>query len=301
MKPLTRARRHVLWSTVISLPLLLIALLVWTLWNLPDVSVLKDRRTTLTLTVRDWQGEEHGFRLGPDNSRWTPLGRIPDAMKWAVIVAEDANFYEHEGIDVAALKEALQYDLEKKRPARGASTITQQVAKNVFLSREKTLRRKLREVILARRMEAELSKGRILELYLNSVELGPRVFGVGHGARYHFGKNISELTPDECAFLAAILPGPRLAYNPKRRPEKVRRRAEHILHLLALRQIVTPQEEAAGIARLRGEAEAPVPEETPTPPPETSAPPAEPSVAPTEPALIPSMPDPAKAETAQPL
>ena len=207
-------------------------------WSLPDVTPLKDSRTTLTIEVRDWQGKEHSFRLGPQNRYWTPLDAFPAEMKWAVIVAEDAGFYEHEGIDVTALREALKYNLEKKRLARGASTITQQLAKNVFLTREKSFWRKLREFLLAGDMERELTKGRILELYLNVVELGPDVFGVGHGARHFFGKTAGELTPAECALLAAILPGPRVAFNPQLKPEKVRRRAARILNLLKGRGIL---------------------------------------------------------------
>ena len=220
------------------------------LWNLPDATALKDRRATRTIEVRDWQGRAHPFRLGPQNPYWTPLDLFPVEMKWAVIVAEDASFYEHRGIDVPALREALKYNLEQKRLARGASTITQQVAKNVFLSREKSLWRKLREFLLARRLERELTKGRILELYLNVVELGPRVYGVGHGARHFFGKAPGELTPAESAILAAILPGPRVAYNPELKPEKVRRRAAHLLRLLQRRGVLGPAQYDQALAQL---------------------------------------------------
>ena len=163
-------------------------------------------------------------------------------MKWAVILAEDSNFYKHEGIDVKAIKEAIKYDLEKKSMARGASTITQQVAKNVFLSREKTITRKLKEVYLAWRMEQELTKGRILELYLNVVELGPMVYGIGHGAQYYFGKPASAMTPRECAFLAAMLPGPRVAYNPYRNLGKVLSRSNMILRKLRSRGVISSDE-----------------------------------------------------------
>jgi monofunctional biosynthetic peptidoglycan transglycosylase len=171
-------------------------------------------------------------------------------MKWAVILAEDANFYRHEGIDVAAVKKAIQYDLEKQSLARGASTITQQTAKNLFLSREKTLSRKVREVILAKRMEQELTKGRILELYLNVVELGPMVYGIGHGARYYFGKPASVLTPRECSFLAAMLPGPRVAYNPYRDIDKVMKRSDRILKLLRKRGVVSEEEYRLALAEM---------------------------------------------------
>jgi len=225
---------------------------------LPDVAILKDRNATLTLTVRDWQGREHPFLLGPKNPNWTPLATLPEAMKWAVIVAEDANFYEHRGIDLVAVKEALKYDLQQKRLARGASTITQQLAKNIFLSRDKSLLRKVEELILAKRLEAELSKGRILELYLNLVELGPLVYGVGEGARFHFHKPASALTPAQCAFLAAILPGPRRAYNPALKPVKVRLRAARVLRLLAGRGILAEPDYREALAELEGR-KAPLP------------------------------------------
>ncbi|MBT0893408.1 transglycosylase domain-containing protein [Geobacter hydrogenophilus] len=199
---------------------------------LPSVEELKNRRTNMTIQVKDWHGDYHPFTVGPKNRYWTPSGSIPAEMKWAVILAEDSNFYKHEGIDVKAIKNAIKYDLEKKSFARGASTITQQVAKNLFLSREKTISRKVKEIVLAKRMEEELTKGRIIELYLNVVELGPMVYGIGHGARYYFGKPASALTPRECAFLAAMLPGPRVAYNPYKNLDKVLKRSTMILRLL---------------------------------------------------------------------
>lgn len=233
-----------------ALVLVFIMLVTWVYWGLPDVSVLKERNTTLTIEVPDWNGNSHPFLVGPRNPYWTPLEALPVELKWAVIVAEDANFYEHTGIDMVALKEALKHDLKRKRLERGASTITQQLAKNLFLSRDKSLRRKLRELILARRMEEELSKGRILELYLNVVELGPLVYGSGHGAQYHFDVPVSVLTPAESAFLVAMLPGPRLAYNPELKPAKVRQRAARLIKLLGLRKILTETEIADALVEL---------------------------------------------------
>jgi len=209
---------------------------------LPSVEELKNRRMNMTIQVRDWHGDYHPFIVGPKNRYWTPSGSIPAEMKWAVILAEDANFYKHEGIDVKAIKNAIKYDLEKKSFARGASTITQQVAKNLYLSREKTITRKVKEIVLAKRMEEELTKGRIIELYLNVVELGPMVYGIGHGARYYFGKSASALTPRECAFLAAMLPGPRVAYNPYKNLDKVLKRSNMILRLLRNKGVLSAGE-----------------------------------------------------------
>jgi len=209
---------------------------------LPSVAELKNRRMSMTIQVKDWHGVYHPFVVGPKNRYWTPSESIPSELKWAVILAEDANFYRHEGIDVKAIKNAIKYDLEKKSLARGASTITQQVAKNLFLSREKTITRKVKEIVLAKRMEEELTKGRIIELYLNVVELGPMVYGIGHGARYYFGKPPSALTPRECAFLAAMLPGPRVAYNPYKNLDKVLRRSTMILRLMRNKGVLSAGE-----------------------------------------------------------
>lgn len=224
------------------------AYIVVSLVLLPPVVTLTDRKQNMTITVRDWQGKQQSFVVGPKNRYWTASSRIPAEMKWAVILAEDGNFYKHEGIDVKAIRQAIKHDLEKKSLSRGASTITQQTAKNLFLSREKTITRKLKEVYLAWRMEQELTKGRILELYLNVVELGPMVYGIGHGSRYYFNKPPEALTPRECAFLAAMLPGPRIAYNPYRNLGKVLRRSDMILRQLRSKGVISQEELQAALA-----------------------------------------------------
>lgn len=239
-------KKYLLGGTLLLLAYLLY--IVVSLAFLPPVSDLKNRKMSMTIQVRDWQGKFHDFLVGPKNRYWTPGGSIPAEMKWAVILAEDANFYKHEGVDVKAIKNAIRHDLEKKSFARGASTLTQQLAKNLYLSREKTITRKLKELYLALRMEQELTKGRIMELYLNVVELGPMVYGVGHASRYYFGKPASELTPREAAFLAAMLPGPRVAYNPYRNMDKVLRRSDLILKLLRTKNVLSGDEYAAAVA-----------------------------------------------------
>jgi monofunctional biosynthetic peptidoglycan transglycosylase len=238
------------WLTAILLGSILLyaAWVGVALYRLPPVAGLADPNLNLTIQVKDWQGAYHPFIVGPGNPWWTPAQAIPSEMKWAVIVAEDANFYLHEGIDVTAIKDAVKYDLEKKRFARGASTITQQAAKNLFLSREKTLTRKIKELYLARRMEQELTKERILELYLNVVELGPMVYGIGHGSRYYFDKPVSALTPRECSFLAAMLPGPQKVYNPYRHLERVLKRSDMILGQLRQRRVLSEAEYRRALA-----------------------------------------------------
>jgi len=240
--------KRILLLTLLAVGAYLIYI-VASLAMIQPVSGLADRKFSTTIQVKDWQGEFHPFVVGPRNRYWTPSGQIPSEMKWAVILAEDSNFYKHEGIDVKAIKQAIKYDLEKKSFARGASTITQQAAKNLFLSREKTITRKIKEVYLAWRMEQELTKGRIIELYLNMVELGPMVYGIGHGSRYYFGKPVSALTPRECAFLTAMLPGPRLAYNPYKNLGRVLKRSDMILRLLRRKGVLSESEYQEALAQ----------------------------------------------------
>src|SRR6185369_14152516 len=234
---------------IIVIAFIYLSYLAVTIALLPPVSDLKDPRKTIQIQVKDWHGEYHPFLFGPKNKYWTPSSSIPAEMKWAVILAEDANFYKHEGVDVKAIKQAIKHDLEKKSLKRGASTITQQTAKNIYLSREKTITRKLKEVYLAVRMEQELTKGRIIELYLNVVELGPMVYGVGNASRYYFGKPAAEMTPRECAFLAAMLPGPRVAYNPYKNLGKVLKRSDMILRLLRQKGVLGEAEYQAALAQ----------------------------------------------------
>jgi monofunctional biosynthetic peptidoglycan transglycosylase len=238
------------WLTAIALGgiFLYAAWIGVALFRLPPVAGLADRKMNLTIQVKDWQGKLHPFTVGPRNAWWTPSESTPNDLEWAVIVAEDANFYRHEGIDVTAIRKAVKYDLEKKRFARGASTITQQVAKNLFLSREKTVTRKFEEIYLAKRMEQELTKERILELYLNIVELGPMVYGIGHGAHYYFDKRASALTPRECAFLTAMLPGPQKVYNPYRHLDRVLKRSDMILGQLRQKGVLTESEYRLALA-----------------------------------------------------
>ena len=141
--------------------------------------------------------------------KWVRLSLIPGDVVHAVIVAEDGTFWSHEGFDWYELRESLERDLTEGRAVRGASTITQQLVKNLYLSSSKSPMRKLKEWVLTWWMEQNLPKSRILELYLNVIEWGPGIYGVGAAAQYHFGKQVSELSREEAARLAAIIPRPR--------------------------------------------------------------------------------------------
>lgn len=140
---------------------------------------------------------------------WVPYHKISPELKEAVVAHEDDEFFEHPGFNLGAIKKALIYDWKKKRFARGASTITQQLAKNLYLSPSKSIFRKLREILIAMKLERELSKQRILELYLNVVEWGPGIYGCEAAAKHYFGVPAAALTPSQAQSLVSILPNPR--------------------------------------------------------------------------------------------
>jgi len=168
------------------------------------------------------------------SQQWVPLSLINDNLKRAVIVAEDGTFYQHEGIDWYEVKESIRKDIQKGRFARGASTITQQLVKNLFLSTSKDPIRKLKEVIIAMMLEDELPKSRILELYLNIIELGDGLFGVEAASQKYFGKHASELTREDAARLAAVIPSP-LRHVPTGDTRYVRNRTNVILARMSAR------------------------------------------------------------------
>ena len=178
--------------------------------TLPDVAALARTNQSTTAFSESRKAEAAGkgrsFKL---RWTWVPLKRISPHLQKAVIVAEDASFYRHQGFDWDGLKEAVTRNWEKGRLRRGGSTITQQLAKNLYLSPEKNLLRKAHVALLVWELERRLPKKRILELYLNVAEWGQGVFGVEEAARRHFGKSAEELSADEAALLAAILPSPR--------------------------------------------------------------------------------------------
>lgn len=223
-----RVARFLLWSAVlIGLPLGILAL-SW-LSILPDVELLARVNPTSTalMEARQAQAKERGRAIGRQWT-WVPLSRISPHLRRAVVAAEDASFFTHEGFDWEGIKEAAKYNLEAGELKRGGSTITQQLAKNLYLSSERSLFRKAREALITRSLEQHLTKKRILELYLNVAEWGQGVYGAEAAARHHFVKSADELTADEAAWLAAILPSPR-RYDPLRRTIFLTRRHERIL------------------------------------------------------------------------
>ena len=197
--------------------------------TLPDVRPLA-REWPKTTAFMERRKTELARRGESAKLEWTPvpLARISPRLARAVVIAEDARFWSHDGVDWEAVRDAAQRDWEEKQLGHGASTITQQLAKNLYLSPSRSPLRKLREWAIARRLEAALPKKRILELYLNVIELGRRTYGAEAASRRYFGKPASDLTDLEAATLAAIIPSPRI-YDPVRHAQRVERRARRIL------------------------------------------------------------------------
>lgn len=177
--------------------------------SLPDVSYLKsvNPRTTAMMEQRKQQAKEEGKTLHIKH-KWVPFDAIPKLLKYSVRISEDDAFYQHDGIDYDELKEALKKNLSEGKKARGGSTITQQLAKNLFLSPKKSYYRKLTELFIAKRLESELSKNRIFCIYLNVIEFGSGIFGVEAAANTYFKKTVSQLTLVEIVRLTAVIPKP---------------------------------------------------------------------------------------------
>ena len=185
----------------------------YVLW-LPDVNEFKKKNPSETsfMRIKEAQAKAQGKKLGRQMV-WANWGDISENLKHAVLVAEDGGFYRHKGVDWESTKEALATDWKKKRLASGGSTITQQLARNLYLSPSKNPLRKIKEILIAQRLEKVLGKRRILEIYLNVAEWGKGIYGAEAAARAYFGKSAADLTPEEGAALAAALPSPR-RYNP---------------------------------------------------------------------------------------
>ena len=158
------------------------------------------------MTGRD--GREVRVAVDPESPDFVPLDEVPPLFVRGLLTSEDANFWGHPGLDLSEIPVAMSINWVRGERSRGASTITQQLAKNLFLNRERSYRRKLQEAALALLLEPSLGKRRILEIYLNVIEWGPGIHGIGPAARHYFAKSPADLTPRESAFLVALIPGP---------------------------------------------------------------------------------------------
>lgn len=173
--------------------------------------------------------------LCPGSKSYVRLSQIPMALQKAIILSEDSAFYSHDGFDWAEIEKSFETNLKRGKFARGGSTITQQLAKNMFLTKDKTLWRKFREALITSKIEQTLKKGEILERYLNVVQFGPKIYGVKKASQFYFNKSPSDLSINESVFLAFVLPSPDKyshSYFRKELTRFARTRMHHILTLM---------------------------------------------------------------------
>ncbi len=194
--------------------------------NLPEVGSLTDYRPKLPMRVISADGVQLG-EFGEERRNFTPIAQIPQVMKDAVLAAEDTRFYQHGGVDYKGIVRAALENLRDAR-SQGASTITMQVARNFYLSTEKTFTRKIYEILLALKIESLLSKDQILEVYMNQIFLGQRANGFAAAAEIYFGKPLAVVTVAEAAMLAGLPKAPS-AYNPIANPKRATQRQRYII------------------------------------------------------------------------
>jgi monofunctional glycosyltransferase len=228
-------------SAIAGVAAVLFGCLAYAYLTLPDVRSLatENPRSTAFMEIRYYEARAKG-ESPKQEQEWIEYKNISSNLKRAVLVAEDAAFWSHDGLDYDELRKAIELDWQKGEMVRGASTITQQLAKNLYLSPSKNPLRKIRELIIARRLEVELKKARILEIYLNVIEWGDGIYGAEAAARTYFGTSASSLGPSEAALLAGAIINPRML-NPENPTRRLRNRQRLIL---ARMRVVTPPPDA---------------------------------------------------------
>ncbi|HEY7172338.1 MAG TPA: monofunctional biosynthetic peptidoglycan transglycosylase [Vicinamibacterales bacterium] len=221
-RPRRRAGRTL--QVIASIPAIAFACVAYAYLTLPDVRPLRrsNPETTAFIELRVREAAERGTPQVPVQ-RWLNYERISPNLTRAVLVAEDAAFWQHDGVDYDELQKSIEMDWARGQMLRGASTITQQLAKNLYLSPSRDPFRKFRELIIARRLEAELTKVRIFELYLNVIEWGDGIYGADAAARRYFGHPATTLGPAEAALLAGAIINPRLLSPAHPTPRLLRR------------------------------------------------------------------------------
>ncbi len=229
------------WAAILLSAIFLVSIAVYFFY--PDVSVLKKKNPKVTAFMKyrmeEWRHKGKKIKV---RQKWVPLKRVSPYVIKAIIIAEDDKFWSHEGFDFEAMQEAMEKNLKKKKFKAGGSTISQQLAKNLYLSPSKNPIRKIKEAILTWRLEGNLSKRRIIEIYVNVAEWGEGIFGVEAAAKRYFGKSAAALSAYEAARLAAVLPNPR-RFNAGGDSRYVRKRADLIYRIMVKRGIVIPEYE----------------------------------------------------------
>lgn len=219
--------------------------------GLPDVRKLQTQNPTTTALIeyRVRQAQETNKTIGI-RQEWVAFEAIPQLLKDTIRISEDAAFYQHKGVDFTELKESIKKNWEKGKYVRGGSTISQQLAKNLYLSTHKSILRKIKEYFIARRLEAHLSKDRIFHLYLNIIELGPGIFGVQAASKYYFYKNVDELSLEEIVRLTAVIPRP-LKIDPRGQSDWLKWKASWISDTLKRYQYIRDDEHRTVIKRFQ--------------------------------------------------
>ncbi|MGB6321425.1 MAG: transglycosylase domain-containing protein, partial [Xanthobacteraceae bacterium] len=216
--------------------------------DLPDPTTLKGRKLPSLSQVLDGSGKDFADVFEPGNRRiWVPLADVPDQVQKAFIAAEDRRFYQHHGVDERGIIRAFIGDLAEPGRPQGGSTITQQVVKNLLVGEDVTYERKIREMIVASRLENTLNKNDILELYLNSAYLGRASWGIEMAARSYFGKSAKDLSLGEGAMLAGLLKGPNY-YNPDRHPNRAKDRLTYVLERMQEDGVITAAQKNQALA-----------------------------------------------------
>jgi monofunctional biosynthetic peptidoglycan transglycosylase len=215
---------------LLLLVVIAIVVLVGYEWiTFPDVTELATKPPATTAFMEQRKAELRAAgKSDAIDYRWVSYGRISPYLRRGVLVAEDDAFYEHGGVDVKALQEAIRKDWARKKATHGGSTITQQLAKNLYLSPSRNPLRKIKEYFIARSLESHLTKKRILELYLNVVEMGERIYGAEAAAQTYFHTSAASLSPSQAALLAGCLPNPRIM-NPAAPNKRLRSRQRMVL------------------------------------------------------------------------
>ena len=207
--PYAPPRRGRLKIALLALLALTVLWLGWELLTWPDVAALAKEDPETTAFIEDYRGWGLFGKKKDVEQKWVPYSKISSNLKRAVLVGEDLEFFGHDGFSEREMKESLEEAWEEKKLPRGASTITQQLAKNLWLSPSRNPLRKVKEAMLTRQLEKHLTKRRILEVYLNVVELGPGIYGAEAAARHYYGQSARSLTVQQAAELAASLPRPK--------------------------------------------------------------------------------------------
>lgn len=202
-------RRPTRRQVVLALLGLFAAWLVWEALTWPDVAALADERPETTAFIERYRGHGWFGERNPIEWKWVSSSKISANLKRAVLVGEDMGFFSHDGFEHREMRNALEEAWEERRLPRGASTITQQLAKNLWLSPSRNPLRKFKEAALTWQLERQLSKRRILEIYLNVVEFGPGIYGAEAAARHYYSKSARSLSTHQAAELAASLPNPK--------------------------------------------------------------------------------------------